>query len=230
MRPIARSPRSASRRTLRHPGTGGSPGRRCTRAAERLASSSPQRSPRSRSRGVGRGEVVLAAAGPGRGAGHDGRQPRRRRVHHVRVQRAVQRRLPRDSAARRRDDRPGPGRARTVAPTGRAPAPSSGAHDPRTRSGPRSPREARCASSGTTGRATSSAPSSSATGCGASRSPTTTSSTSTCRSGAPSGSESLGRLDRDGGRHRARSCAPGATPSTSAAMSSSPAGRPSCGR
>ena len=61
---------------------------------------------RARSRGRRRGEVVLAAAGRRRGAGRRERQPPRRRAHHLRVQRAVQRRLPRHPAAPGRVDRP----------------------------------------------------------------------------------------------------------------------------
>ena len=60
------------------------------------------------------------AAGGRLGAGGEGRQPARRRAHHLRLQRAVQRRLSRHPAPHGRDDRSGPRhRERPRLPPGR---------------------------------------------------------------------------------------------------------------
>ena len=111
----------------------------------------------------------------------------RRRAHHVRVQRAVQRRLPRHPAPRRRVDRP----ASRVTENGRAYRPGGctelGCTDAAGTFGTTHGRATPSASSGTTRRRRAPHVHGALPPAGASPSPTTTSSTSISRSGAPNG-------------------------------------------
>ncbi len=78
--PPLRQPRSSGR-------PGSSPRRRCACASDDLAAPPRSGARRTCDHGDGRREVVQPPAGGDLGAGREGRQPARRRAHHLRVQR-----------------------------------------------------------------------------------------------------------------------------------------------